>query len=349
MHLVDLLNLRTGTAATRRRNIIINTSSNVTTSTLVHLGDDGVADALKLLHLVLKLISLSELVAVKPLNSSINGVLNLLLVSISKLGGNLLVLDSVPHVVVVLQGILGINLLLVLLILCLVFLRLLNHLLNFILGQSSLVVGDGDLVLLSCGLVLSRNINDTIGINVKADIDLRNTPGSWRNARKLKLSEQVVVPGSGSLTLINLDQHTRLVVRVCGEHLLLLGGNGCVPGNQYSHNTSSGLQTKRQRCNIQKQQILNLLVSFPTQNSSLDSGTISNSLIRVNALAKLLSIEEILQQLLNLWNSSGTTNKHYIMNGALVHLSISQTLLDGFHTFPEEIHVEFLKSGTGDS
>ncbi|PON56607.1 LOW QUALITY PROTEIN: Glutamate dehydrogenase, NAD-specific [Parasponia andersonii] len=167
---------------------------------------------------------------------------------------DLLILDSIPHVVcIVFQGVLCINLLLVLFVFRLVLLGLLNHLLDFFLRQPTLVIGNGDLVLLASDLVLGRNIQNTICVNVEANIDLRNTPGSWRNARKLEFAQQVVVPGSCPLTLKNLDQHTRLVVRVGRENLLFLGGNSSVSGNQDSHNTSSGLQTKGQRSNIQKQ------------------------------------------------------------------------------------------------
>ncbi|PON56596.1 Glutamate dehydrogenase, NAD-specific [Parasponia andersonii] len=188
------------------------------------------------------------------MNRLINGVLNLFLVRRGKLRADLLILDSVPHVVcIVFQGVLRINLLLVLFVFRLVLLGLLNHLLDFFLRQPTLVIGNGDLVLLPSGLVLGRNIQNTVCVNVEANIDLRNTPGSWRNARKLKFAQQVVVPGSCPLTLKNLDQHTRLVVRVGRENLLFLGGNSSVSGNQDSHNTSSGLQTKGQRSNIQKQ------------------------------------------------------------------------------------------------
>jgi hypothetical protein len=42
-----------------------------------------------------------------------------------------------------------------------------------------------------------------------------------------------------------------------------------------------------------------LIISLPTKNTSLHSHTISNSLIRVDTLAWLLAIKEVLQQLLH--------------------------------------------------
>ncbi|KAJ8425770.1 hypothetical protein Cgig2_014884 [Carnegiea gigantea] len=93
--LIYFLNLGTSTACPSRGCVIIHGTTHVTTSSLVHLGNDGVADALKLLHLVLKLIGLSQLVRVEPLDGAVNGILYLLLVCLGKLGTNLLILDIV--------------------------------------------------------------------------------------------------------------------------------------------------------------------------------------------------------------------------------------------------------------
>nr|GMC80841.1 NAD-specific glutamate dehydrogenase [Ipomoea batatas] len=180
------------------------------------------------------------------------------------------------------------------------------------------------------------------------DCDLRNTPRCRRDARELEFSKQVVVPGPCSLTFIDLNQHTRLVIRVGRENLLFLGGDGSVSWDQNSHDTTSSFKTKRKWGDIQKQQVLDLLITLATQDSSLHSSTIGNGFIRIDALAELLTIEEVLQQLLDLGNSSGATNKYNIMDSALVHLGISQTLLDWFHTLPKKIHVQLFKSGTCD-
>ena len=90
----------------------------------------------------------------------------------------------------------------------------------------TLVIGDGDLVLLSCALIYSRNIEDAIGINVKSNLNLRDPTGCWRDACELELSKQVVVLGHGPFTFIHLSEYTRLVITVGGECLCLLGGDG---------------------------------------------------------------------------------------------------------------------------
>ena len=213
-------------------------------SALVHLRDDGVADPLKLLHLVFELVHLSQLV-VQPADGTVDGVLDLLFVLCRELGGDLVILDGVPHVVgVVLERVLGVHLLLDLLILSLVLLSLPRHLLNLLLAKPALVVGDRDLVLLAGGLVLGGDVEDAVGVDVEGDRDLGHAAWSRRDAGELELAEEVVVLGPRALTLVHLDQDARLVVRVGGEDLLLLGRDGGVPRDEHRHDATCSLQAE---------------------------------------------------------------------------------------------------------
>merc|ERR1719409_880487 len=110
-------------------------------SVLVHLADDRVVHTLQLLELVLELINLGGLVTVQPSDRGLDGVFDRLLVFRIQLATNVRVAHGVAHVVrVVLDGVLGFNLLLVLLILSLVLLGVLNHALDVFLAQATLVV-----------------------------------------------------------------------------------------------------------------------------------------------------------------------------------------------------------------
>ena len=90
------------------------------------------------------------------------------------------------------------------------------------------VVCDGDFVLFARTLISGTDVHDTVGINVESDLNLGNTSRCRGNSCQLELAEKVVVFGHSSLTLVDLDQHARLVVRVGGEGLCLFGGNGGV-------------------------------------------------------------------------------------------------------------------------
>merc|ERR1719231_1214776 len=96
------------------------------------------------------------------------------------------------HVVgVVLKAVLGLNAVLVGLVLGLVLLSLLDHLLDLLLGEAALVVGDGDLVLLAGGLLDGRHIEDAVGVDVIGHLDLRETTGHRRDAVKVELAEEM--------------------------------------------------------------------------------------------------------------------------------------------------------------
>ena len=138
---------------------------------------------------------------------------------------------------------LGLDALLLLFVLLLELLSVVNHLLDFLLRQTSLVVGDGDLVLLSGALIGSRDVEDTVGIDVEGDLDLGDPSWGRGDSGEVEFSQEVVVLGHSTLSLEDLDEDTRLVVRVGGESLRLLGGDGCVTLDKRSHNATSRLDT----------------------------------------------------------------------------------------------------------
>merc|ERR1719154_795612 len=193
------------------------------TSALVQLRDDGVAHALNLLLLVIKLFDLSKLVSVKPLDGFITLVSDLLHVIFRDLVLNLLIIKSGLHVkAVALKTILGRDPLLLLFIISLELLGIIHHALNVLLRQTALVVGDGDLVLLSGALVASRDVQDTIGVDVEGDFNLRDASRCWRDGSQVEFSKEMIVLGHGPLALVHLDGDGGLVVGVGGEGLGLL-------------------------------------------------------------------------------------------------------------------------------
>jgi hypothetical protein len=211
-----------------------------------------------------------------------------------------------------------------------------------------LTVSDGNLVRLTGALLDSRDVKDTVGVNVEGDLDLRNTTRSRGDAGELELSEQVVVLGAGTLTLEDLDQHTRLVVRESGEDLRLLGGDGGVALDQRSHDTTSSLDTEGQRGDVEKKDLLGLGGGVSSKDSSLDGSTVGNSLIGVDGLVGLLSVEEVGDELLDLGDTGGTTDQDDLVDGGLVDLGVAEDTLDGLHGGTEEVLAKLLETGTGD-
>lgn len=75
----------------------------------------------------------------------------------------------------------------------LVFLGILNHLLDFVLRQARRIVGDSDLLRGARRLVDGRHVEDAIGVEVEAHFDLWDATRRWGNAGEFELAEQVVV------------------------------------------------------------------------------------------------------------------------------------------------------------
>jgi len=322
-------------------------SAGVTAGGLVRALHDGSGNSLKLLLLRLVLILLSSLVVVEPADDLADLLLDLLLVILGD--GELALGDSaLEGVGVGLKAVLGLNTSSLSLILLLVLLGLSKHALDLLLGETALVVGDGDLVGLAGTLLDGGNVHDTVGIKVEGDLNLGNTTRGRGNASELELAEQVVVLGAGTLTLEDLNQDTGLVVGVGREGLGLLGGDGGVALNQRSHDTTGSLDTEGQRGNVEQQNLVGGLGGSVTrQDSSLDGSTVGDSLIGVDGLVGVL-VEEVGDKLLDLGDTGGTTDQDDLVDGGLVNLGVTEDTLDGLHGAAEEVLAELLETGTGD-
>ena len=138
-----------------------------------------------------------------------------------------------------------------LLVIGLELLTLIDHPLDFVLGQTAFLIGYGDLGGLASALVGRGHIHDAVGVKVKGDLNLGDTSRGRRDAFKVELALEMVVLGHGPLAFVDLDHDTRLVICVGREDLGLLGGDGSVTRDEDSHNTASRLDTEGQGGDIE--------------------------------------------------------------------------------------------------
>merc|ERR1719502_2389704 len=355
--LVDLLNLgaliRSGIGSSAAGSGTWHTTGHTTRSATsccrVNLLHDWVGDSLNFLLLGLVLLFLRLLVVVEPLDGLLDLVGQGLLVRLVDLSGKLLVVDGVLQgEAVVLQAVLGHDLGRVGLVLSLELLGLLDHALDLLLAETALVVGDRDLVLLASRFLYGGHVKDTIGIDIVRNLNLGHTAGHGWDAVEVELSKEVVVPSHGALSLVHLDQHTGLVVGVGGESLRLLGGYSRVALDEGSHNTTCSLNTERERSHIEQEEIVEVGRLHTTEDGSLHGGTVGDGLVRVDGLARVLAIEELLQHLLDLRDTGGSSNEYELINLVLRALRVAKGLLNRGHALAEVVHVELFEAGTGD-
>ena len=129
----------------------------------------------------------------------------------------------------------------------------------------------------------------------------------------------IVVLGQRTFTLEDLDQDSGLIVSSGGEanvdvnstvhknereiiHLTLPCGDDGVTRNQLGEDTASSFDTEGKRADIDEN---NVGSSFGTrEDSTLNGGTVGDSLIRVDSLGRFLATEEFLEELLNFRDTS---------------------------------------------
>jgi len=157
----------------------------------------------------------------------------------------------------------------------------------------------------------------------------------------------VVILGHLTLTFVDLDEHTWLVVSVGGEGLLLLGGDASVSWDKNSHDTASGLDTLGKRGDIEEEEVLDLLGALTLEDGSLDGSTVSDGLIGVDGSVELLSVEEVGEHGLDLGDTGGATNKDDFVDLTLGDVGVLEDLLDGRHALAELGHAKLLELSTG--
>ena len=207
--------------------------------------------------------------------------------------------------------ILKINHALELLISLLGALGLLDHSVDVGVGKTA-TGANGDLLLLTCGLVLCRNVHDTVGIDVESDLNLWHTARSHGDALKIEITELLVVLGELTLTLENSDADLGLVIGGGGEDLALLGGNGRVSRNQSGEDSAHGFDTKGQGSDVEEKDILDIA----GEDGTLDGSANRDSLIRVHTSVGLLA-EEVLDGLTNLGDTAGAANHENLIDVSL--------------------------------
>mmetsp|Transcript_29397 Transcript_29397/g.40981 ORF Transcript_29397/g.40981 Transcript_29397/m.40981 type:complete len:231 (-) Transcript_29397:539-1231(-) len=188
-------------------------SRSTSITTTVQLRHDWVNDCLQLFMLVFELINLCILILLYPLYSLVNSFLCTFFVSRGDLALEFLVIQRIAHIVAVaLQLIFCLHPGSSRIVLSLHLLSFLDHVFNLLRAQASAIICNSDTLRLFRLLVLCGNIQNAVSIYVKRDLDLRNTPWSWRNAFEIELAKEMIIPCHPSLPFVYLDRHCRLVV-----------------------------------------------------------------------------------------------------------------------------------------
>jgi len=106
------------------------------------------------------------------------------------------------------------------------------------------------------------------------------------------------------------------------------------------------LDTESKRVDVDEENVSEALLT--SEYTSLNGSTPSNGLVWVDALGGFLSVEVLLEQLLNLGDTRGTTDEYDVVNVLLLDAGILENLLNGLHRLAEQVGVELFELCAGE-
>ncbi|CDD84155.1 uncharacterized protein BN589_01453 [Collinsella sp. CAG:289] len=153
-------------------------------------------------------------------------------------------------------------------------LGVLDHTIDFVVRKRG-GAGDGDLLLLASALVLSGDLHDAVGIDVKGDLDLRHAAAGSGDTGELELTKRLVVASKLALALQDVDLDAGLVIGGSGVDLGLRGRDSGVAVDHLGHDAAHGLDAQRQRGNVEQQDALDVA----GEHAALDGSAVGNDLV----------------------------------------------------------------------
>ena len=116
----------------------------------------------------------------------------------------------------------------------------------------------------------------------------------------------------GAFSFKDLDKNHGLVVGGGREDLALLGGDGSTALDEVGHDTAGGLDTKSQGADIDQKNALGALLA--REDTTLNSGTVGNSLIGVDGLVELTAAEVLAHKGLDLGDTGRATDEDNVVD-----------------------------------
>ncbi len=100
--------------------------------------------------------------------------------------------------------------------------------------------------------VARSHVEDAVGINQETHFDSRHSGREWRNAFQIETREAAAILCEFTLALHHVNQNIGLAIDSGRECFSGAGRYGRVPVNDFRDNTAIGLDSKRQRRDVEK-------------------------------------------------------------------------------------------------
>ena len=131
---------------------------------------------------------------------------------------------------------------------------------------------------------------------------------------ELEAAQLVVVLRERPLTLEDLDEHRRLVIRRSRERLALARRDECVARDEGRHHPARRLDPESKRVNVEERD--RVVHRISGENRALYRCAVRNRLIGIYATRRFLS-EKLPQELLDFWDTRGPADEHNLSLGTI--------------------------------
>ena len=161
-----------------------------------------------------------------------------------------------------------------------------------------------------------------VRVDIEGDLDLRYPARRRSDAFKVERAKRPVLRGKFPLSLQHMDGYSCLAIGGCGEDLALAGRDRRVPLDQLRADSAKRLDSKRERSDIEKKDILYIAL----EDTALYGGAYGDDLIRIDALVRLLA-EELLHQSLYSRDPGGSADEDDLVNAARGDAGVPERVL----------------------
>jgi hypothetical protein len=125
--------------------------------------------------------------------------------------------------------------------------------------------------------------------------------------------------------------------------------DGLPTGNDRGEDVTLHGNTEGERDDIEEEEVGGLgRGGLSGEDTGLDSGTVGNSLVGVDALLELLATEEVAEELLDLGDTGRTSDKDDLVNLLLGNVGVLENLSNRVKSARESLLVQVLETSTGD-
>ena len=187
-------------------------------------------------------------------------------------------------------------------------LSILDHLIDLFVAKTG-GSSNADRLFLTGTEILGGNMQDSVGVDVEGNLNLRYASGSGGNTDQLKTTDGLVTFRHFPLTLQHVNRYRRLIVGRGGEDLALLARDSGVFFDEFGHHRTEGFDTQRQRRNVEQQYVFDVAL----ENSTLNRGADSDHFIGIDSLIRCL-VEYLLDLALHRRHTRHATDQQHFVD-----------------------------------